>query len=404
MVAIPLTWHAQIVGAENVKARLSELNAQFDRGEITVQQYATGIRQVNRDSRAFSNTLNIQKNVFLATHPVLNNISRAMSIFGSVSRAAITAINAINIAMIALNTNSAGVAQATADVAQAERELKDILTKFPADSKQAIEAMDALRVAQARLAEETQNRATQINGAWLAVFSGFSYVFGRMGEIAITKVLPFLGGLGGAFTTFFGTLRGLFTGGGAGSLSALFFSQFLDLIPGMQELQAQFADMMRIFFRETIPTILSEGGALFMQGFQNIFNGIIGLQNLFGKGLVDGINSIAQAMIGFINGIISKINSLAKFTKIKIPLIQAPPLLQYSPIAKIGGGGGAVFPQGISPATNPGEFLSPRSTGGGGGTTIVQQITVQGSIVTENEMRSNFDKWLKDALKAIGFS
>src|SRR3990167_11095772 len=103
-MAIPLSWDLQIRGAEEVKQKLSEINDQFARGEISTGEYAKGLREANRDSRVFINSQNVQKNLFLATHPILNNFTRAMSVFGSVMRSVSTAMLLINTAQLAFNT------------------------------------------------------------------------------------------------------------------------------------------------------------------------------------------------------------------------------------------------------------------------------------------------------------
>ena len=380
MVDIPLTWQLQIQGAENVKSKLSDLNGQFERGEITTEQYATGLRSVNRDARVMSNTMNIQKNIFLATHPVLNNLTRAMNIFGSVNRAVMSGLNTINIAMIALNTNSAGVAQAQADLAQKQREYDEAVLKFGPDSKQAIQALDELRVAQAKLGEETQNRSNQITSAWLSVGAAISGVVTSI-VLTLPKILPFIGGLGTAFGSLIAFFEFLPTGM---TNFALFASTFLDLIPGMIEAQTKFGDAMRYFFRVLLPITATIG----LQIVTNLMNGI-------GKALVDGINMVVKGIVNAINTLIRIYNAAA--SRLKLGTI---PTINFTPIAFTPIGGTALTnPSGISPETNPGLF--PRTSGGGGGNTI--NITVQGSILTENDIKKVFDKWLKNDLQTVGF-
>jgi len=351
--------------------------------------------------------MNIQKNIFLATHPVLNNLTRAMSVFGSVNRAVMSALNTINIAMIALNTNSSGVAQANADLLQAQREYNDAVRKFGPDSREAIEAMDKLRVAEVKLAEETQNRTNQITSAWIAVVSGISGVVTCI-VLTLPKILPVLSRVGAGFSSFFGLIGAGTAGVGIG---ALVFPSIDEWLKGQAKWYAEWANFrdnvmgpaINGFFVETIPSFLVTGGKLWLEGWTKMLNGAISLINFFGATWVSGVNALVLSIIGFINNIIKKINSIGRgIVKIKLLTEQEP--LKFTPIGGIGGaGGGANFPGGISSQTNPGEFITPRVSGGGGGSTIVQNITVQGSIVTENEMKASFDKWLKDALKAVGF-
>lgn len=385
-MGIPLSWDLSIHGAEDVKARLQDINEQFARGEITTQQYAQGLRGVNRDARVLNNTQTLQKNIFLATHPVINNLTRAMSVFSSVLHTASTALTLINTANIALNTNTGNVAEAQAELNQAYREQAEALAKYGVDSKKYMEATERVNVATARLGEEIERSKSQIANFWSSLVIGAASVVTSI-VLTFGKIAPFLsgfGGLFGGFTSFFAALPTGMTN------FALFASQFLDLIPGMIEAQAAFGEAMRVFFRQMLPSFTT-------YGIQVITNFI----NIAGKTLVEGVNRIVRAVVNAINVLISAYNSAASV--LNLPKITP---LKFTPVnwSPVGVTQTSTFPGGISSQTNPGEFITPNvgHVGGVSGGTQVY-ITVEGSILSLRELDAALDKSLKRQLIQRGF-
>ena len=100
-MAIPLEWKASIFGAEDVKAKLAEIRTEYQNGGIGIQEYTQKQTYLTRQLRQSNQSLGMQKAVFLATHPALNKLSQAMSIYGGVSRSVLSIMNAINLASIA---------------------------------------------------------------------------------------------------------------------------------------------------------------------------------------------------------------------------------------------------------------------------------------------------------------
>jgi len=418
-MAIPITWQLQVTGAENVKARLSELNDQFERGQITTEQYASGLRSVNRDARVLSNTQTIQRNIFLATHPVLNNLSRAMSIFGSVNRAVMNSLNTINIAMIALNTNSSGVAQATADLAQIRREIATELEKAIPNEKILMDLYDRERVAIARLAEETQNRANQMTSAWISVFAAFSNVATAI-ILSIPKIIPLLRSLTavswasvGPWVALAAVIAGLTLmyldflniepfSTWATQLNNIFEQVFGFRIPNVIDISARaladfFVIMLPQYFATAIAQLIAFT-AIFNLGWGRFWNGVITILEKAGNLILKSITSLLNGVISLANQTIKGLNSIPG---VSIPLI---PKLTFKPI-EFGRLGESEFTNEGNSGIIPGAGLRPGISGKGAEKAAQNNvvINIQGSLLTENDLTKIFDKWLKNQLLGKGF-
>ena len=151
MVEVPLAWKLSVSGAEDVKSKLQDIKSQFDRGEISSTQYAKGLREVNRDARTLTRQSDIQKNVFLASHPALNSLSRGLSAFNSVAHSALAITNALNLIWIRQKGDTTELAIASHDLAQAQRDYNKAVTS--GDMVKAGEAMERIRIAEAKIKE-----------------------------------------------------------------------------------------------------------------------------------------------------------------------------------------------------------------------------------------------------------
>lgn len=108
-------------GADELKTRLRELRTEFERGDISVSEYSKGLRGVNRDARSMTQQSQVATRVFLAQHPAINSLSRAMSTFGSISRTALSITTAFSVAKLAFGGSTSAMMELQSELAEAER-------------------------------------------------------------------------------------------------------------------------------------------------------------------------------------------------------------------------------------------------------------------------------------------
>lgn len=123
MVEVPLSWKLSISGAEDVKTRLQDLQNQFQRGSITVDEYSKQYNGLSRITRTFTRQADIQKNLMLAQYPALNQLSRGMSAFTSVAHSALSIVNSLNLMFLRQGEDTTALAKINSDIASTQREL-----------------------------------------------------------------------------------------------------------------------------------------------------------------------------------------------------------------------------------------------------------------------------------------
>jgi hypothetical protein len=161
MATVPLEWRLQVKGGNDVKNQLNEINAAFDRNELSATEYAKRLREVSADARSLNNIQNLQKNLFLASHPGVQRLSRAMSTFASVARTAMTITNALNLATIATNGVNSELVEAEVELARAQREVNDLFRQGKEGTEEYQVALENLAIAQARVDELIERQREQ---------------------------------------------------------------------------------------------------------------------------------------------------------------------------------------------------------------------------------------------------
>lgn len=373
-VNVPLSWELQIKGAEDVKSRLQQLNQEFKNNEISVGEYSKGLRQVNNDARILSQTNTIQKNMFLAMHPAVNNLSRAMSGLSSVARTALSITNALNLATLAFNSTSVSLAEIQAELAQKQRELAIAVKKFGDDSIEVANLQGEINVLLVKQQEEAKRLADQqlsnavTLGAAIALIG--KSAFGIATKIgphmgAISLALKGLGAAAGSALIAFGPLAAAITViaaavgvwiavlekmSGKGGPFSDFLEQFAEILGpnftrpiisfftiglpnAIREAQQWFGEFitnMSIFFTDTIPTALTVAGDAISNFFlndlpawatsgleflRNLFvttwNAVVATTNTAINGIISGIESLVNSFINVINRMISAYNRIA---------------------------------------------------------------------------------------------
>lgn len=127
MTEIPLSWKLSVIGADDVKRQISDLQSKFASGQITTDQYAKGLRDASRQSGALANQSRVTNQLFLAQHPVLNQVSKSVSAFTGIMRTALSVQQALNIATLVMQGSSKGLAEQQNKLAEAQYELNKAL-------------------------------------------------------------------------------------------------------------------------------------------------------------------------------------------------------------------------------------------------------------------------------------
>lgn len=426
---VPLEWKLSVQGSNEVKAKLQEINSQFERGEISAGDYAKGLREVNRDARTLTGTTTMQRNIFLSTHPAFNQLSRATSTLASVSRTALTIINAMNLARIASLGASSQQLQIEADIARVMRDLNK-----ETDPAKIASLNEELGILNARLKELKDGNFFEgiSNGIILISTAALGL---RSGIDLITKLAPALSALssisfGGVALSGIASILGAFVAIPAFALAAGFaISEFFkSIIPGLAKWHEDTKLILDNFFLIQIPQALGQAG-LFLTNFflkdlptwagtaftilQEAFtvgwNSIIKITEGAVNGLMAGLESLINGFISVINRMISAYNSVA--SKLGLPKLStlgniSLPRVTLPIIAAANGFDGVVNKPTMFLAGEAGSeqvSITPhgQSSSNGNGTII---INVQGSVITERELVNRVDSALKDRLKRRGFT
>src|SRR6185312_12377897 len=173
-VSVPLRWKIMVEGAQQAKQQLADLDQQFSKGQISISDYAKGQRQSLRDVRALNNEQRVQKEVFLASNPALNSLSKSMSTVGAVSNTLLGITNAINLAQLASIGVNEKVTAATQQLSADQRQLLIDMRDYPADI--ALHEADLAKIAadQSNLAFVTRQATLQMVTDWITWGSGIA--------------------------------------------------------------------------------------------------------------------------------------------------------------------------------------------------------------------------------------
>ncbi|MGY5148641.1 MAG: hypothetical protein ACW9W3_01090 [Candidatus Nitrosopumilus sp. bin_68KS] len=414
MVEVPLSWRLEVKGAEQVKSKLSEINSQFQRGEISASDYGKSLREVRRDANVFTGISSLQNKIFLAQHPLINRLSKVGSTLSSVTRTLLSIQNAWNLATIASQGISSQLVDAQSDQARSQR----LINKLTSESKQGTEeyarAQEDLAIATARVAEIMNDEKFQ-------TFSNFTtQLLSATGAIAtITATLRTFGvSLAGIASS----VGFLVTGIGAAFAGTPIADWIVSQIPALQDFRDNYLKpILDTFFTQTIPQALGSAAEFLANFFLNDLPnwGLSGLTLLHGA-FVATWNSIIQATEGFVNnalsGIESFINSvirainraisgLNKLPGVSIGHISSVSLGRVSipTIAAANGFEGMVNnPTNFMVAENSPEYVSVTPLSKQPSTGITMNITVQGSILSERQLQKVVSDGLKSRLKQRG--
>ena len=450
---IDITYKFSSEGTDQVKSDLDQLSDAFNRAKASGGQFG-------KEQRALSSAVSrrigedrLQNRLLLAQHPSLLKASRIMSTLSSITRGLLTVQNALNLAKLNSNTIDIEGEASERRVNELTREMNNELKKLHPNMQKVADIQEQINIELATNAERIQALKDSKFSEWFTMLTSIvftaSTVFGifRKDLSTFAKVFTTIGGAiasaGGALAILGTAVTAFFAIPALVSALPLFASRFLDLIPGMKELQKSFGEWMRSlgtldatwldeavpkFFNEDIPLAVGNAGIALSQffltdlplwsgiglellktAFITTFNGIISAINFGVNSVISGINLIINGAISAINSFISAINRILTRARLgTIPLIPSfsgIPTVNLPLIAAAKGFNGMVNSPTMFLAGEAGPeqvSITPNSGRSGSGNTII--INVGGSVVTERKLAQIVDQYQKQNLKSRGFT
>jgi len=162
MAEIPLKWKFTTAGTEDVKAKLNEVNRLLNSQEVDVKELDKAKRDLNRTVNQVVRAQTQQKNLYLAMHPNLLRVTRAMSTLNSVFRAGMAVSQTLNLMFLRQNSATAEVARTSLAADIAQRDYNAAVRDFGVASDEAQQKLNELNIALAEQ-EEAVNAEKQAN-------------------------------------------------------------------------------------------------------------------------------------------------------------------------------------------------------------------------------------------------
>lgn len=390
-------------GAEETKQRLLETKAAMLGVSTQQLKNAHSTRELARDANILNNMERFQTRIFLAQHPVINNLTRAMSTFGSVSRGVLSITTAFSTAILAFNSTTNGLAEVQSELDQARREQALALEKYGYDSEEYATATEKVNELEGKMkALNDQLTMEKIsNGlnfaAMIGVVGGSISTLVNSGVIA--KLVSVLGpmGLGGVLAA--GAILAAVVAIVVGAIALAFY---LALTEG-----DQFQQFVNQFFPELSGWVEDTGKIIDDVFAMHIPNAFIFMANT----AIDVFNTVNRAFAWLVNQFIGGINNMIKAankvasaiglpTMKLIPEVQAmqAPNIAYLESRNWGAGGPGTYSGGAGvgqPAGSAGSRSAPNVT-------VINNIA--GSVLSDIELKKLIDQTLKNNLKGQGWT
>jgi len=427
-----IAYRVQQLGAEGVRNRLREINDELRAGKPVTKELKQEIRELGTQVSAQTRVVRLNEQAWLASHRTLQTSARIMSALGSVARSALAVTTAWSVASLAFGKTNSQLLETRQAIERVSAQLQDAIARG-ADQETVSALQDELNVLQARLKEindqTTQETATAIVNWFSSLAIGASSMMTVLPKLAlhfgtfstVLRLLPFLitssvvpamlglvgvlGRVGTAMMAFMIANPWVLIAVAAAAAAILIITHWDEIVAFFEN---TFVPAIRAGWDFLVPYLLTAWDTI-RSGFLAFWNGLIGLVNLGGKAIVDGINFVVGAVVQAVNTIINAINSAAKFTGISIPTIGFSPIAftAIPTIAAANGFNGRVDRPTLFLAGEKGSEIiniRPTSRGGGagaGGGNVI--VNVYGDVSGE-ELVDKVRMAIKDNLKQLGFT
>ncbi len=320
----PLVWRFQVQGAEDVKARLKEVNEQFARGELTTHQYAQKLRELNRDANTLSGAMRLQGNIMRAMHPNLAMLERSFSRLGSVARSVLSTLDTVNIIQLVMIGRTNSLTEAQDELEKAQRNYNLAVEQFGANSPQALKALEDLSEAQNKLNKAMKDAETDKLNSIVGSLSGIANIAGSLGfaVMGLGRFSVALTGLRGVLTALipsFGSIltmlsalgpTGLVIAGAIAAIGLLAYAYQSNMF-NMLDVLNNVGSSILMFFTRIMPSALQIAANVII----NIFSTVIpdALSN-FAKFITSMFtNALPQAISSFISSLAGAVDSIVGY-------------------------------------------------------------------------------------------
>lgn len=410
-MAREMVYDFRTVGAEETAARIRALNEEFKRGGIGLEDYGRKKRELRSESRSYMDTFRLETQLWLAAHPNVQKLTQAVSVFSGVMHTALAIQNAWNLAMLVTQGQQAAVVEASAAVAQAERELA--LARQSGDPAKIVEAEEKLGIARARQAEQARQQAQAEQGLIATMLIGFGVLTAeaiRTGSVIAAHWGSITGALSGLGTTLlslgplFAAAFGFFLGTELRDSSKTFLESLQSGWDNFIKGQITLGNDWIGWYTIDLPAAWAATQEAFVAFGEAIAAGWIVMINSLITGLNAGISLIAQGFtalaniaIDAINRIIKGINKLVEWTGIKLSLVPSVNITAPQiPLISAATGFEGKLGQDTMFQAHKGEFVSITpaaqvgSGGGPHGNTYIFQVS--GNMITFRELLDEIDE------------
>lgn len=395
---IPVQWKASIEGAEDVKTKLAEIRAEYESGQMGIQEYGEKQRFLVRQARSSNLSLGAQKSIFLATHPVLNKLSQAMSVYGSVSRSVLSIMNAINLVTIKNNQFSERISDLNIEIIEQKKRIRELEEAGLGGTAVHAEEIAKLKELVAQLTNVNKEADSQRINDYVTSIAGIGTAVAISVQTIITA-LPHLKKLKDTLTALIPISWA--SAGPWGVLAAVFIAvaiaaNQLGNALGLNQLslegisywwysQGQPAlDAFLGYFTKGLPLALVGFGATWKNVWDGIKKGTFTIIN----SIIGGFQTLINAFIHIINTFIEAYNRVAK-------------KLHLSTIGKLGEVKLPTLGESATGTTSTAVPFAGSQFAGSAGGVIVMNIA--GSILSERELKDLTGAALKERLKRAGY-
>jgi len=385
----PLIWRFQVQGAEDVKARLKEVNEQFARGELTTHQYAQKLRELNRDANTLSGAMRLQGNIMRALHPNLAMLERSFSRLGSVARSVLSTLDTVNIIQLVMIGRTNSLTEAQDELEKAQRNYNLAVEQFGANSPQALKALEDLSEAQNKLNRAMKEAESDKLNSIVGSLSGIANIAGSLGfaVMGLGRFSGALAGLRGVLTalipsfgsilTMLGALgpTGLVIAGAIAAIGLLAYAYQSNMF-NMLDVLNNVGSSIVTFFTRIMPSALQIAANVIINIFTTVIPDALSnfakfITSIFTNALPQVISSFISSLAGAVDSIVGYvmkiINSVNNAINAILGLVIKTPSISTTSYSYTPSSSSSTYSSSSSSSSSSNTATTSKSSSKGGG-------------------------------------
>lgn len=232
MTDVPISWKITMTGAREAQSRLAALQNEFGRTE-GLKRFNQEVKEASANTRAVGIAVSQANRNWKLQHQTLNEVSKAMNVFGRAMRAGMSIMNTLNLLTVAQSSALGGLtkdkANILADLEAIDLQLDDMRKKGASPLAIALKENEKTKLLNDLKAIEKQFEETAKNEAWTKwITAGFGISEGIQTALQILNNKKLMEG----FTNLFNTIT--LQSGTSGSIAgATYGAGFLAGVAGV---------------------------------------------------------------------------------------------------------------------------------------------------------------------------